>query len=184
MTNPWKTVKKNYIYENKFGYKLRDDDVITPSGKPGKYMVLESTGYVTFVALTPDQQVILTRQWRYPIEAESLEIPAETLHANEGPLEGAKRGLMEEVGATSPNWVNLGWHWLGNGAMNIKGHVYLCTDLVFTSSHLDETEDIRVEKIPLPEALGMVRTNAFTDYRTKLGLLLAKQYLDSLQSRK
>lgn len=82
MTNPWKTVKKNYIYENKFGYKLRDDDVTTPSDKPGKYMVLESTGYVTIVALTHHKEVILTRQWRYPIEEESLEIPAETLHAN------------------------------------------------------------------------------------------------------
>lgn len=88
------------------------------------------------------------------------------------------------MGATSSNWVNLGWHWLGNGAMKIKGHIYLCTDLVFSSSQLDDTEDIKLEKITLPEALEMVCTNAFTDYRTKLGLLLAKQYLDLRNSRK
>lgn len=82
---------------------------------------------------------------------------------------------MEEAGATSTNWIYLGWHWLGNGAMEIKGHVYLCTDLLFTSSHLNETEDIKLEIVSLAEALEMVRTNAFTDYRTKLGLLMAKQ---------
>jgi len=80
---PWKTIKKNIIYQNKFGYILRDDDVITPAGKRGKYMVLESNGYVVIIALTSDRKIIMTRQWRYPIKEESLELPAGNLEKEE-----------------------------------------------------------------------------------------------------
>lgn len=177
MSNPWKTVRKNVIYQNRFGYTLRDDDVITPVGKPGKYMVLEGHGYVIIIALTKDKKVILTRQWRYPIEEESLELPAETLHENEDPLEAAKRGLKEEVGGISHKWHNLGWHWLGNGALKIKGYVYLAQNIELSDTSQEETETIKVEEWDFQKILQMIRDNQITDYRTKLGILLVQQYL-------
>ena len=176
--NPWKTVKRNYIYENKYGYKLRNDDVITPAGKQGKYMVLESPGYVSTVPISTSGRVIMVRQWRYPVEKEFLEIPAETMNSGEDPLKAAQRGLKEEIGGESSKWHNLGSHWLGNGAMKIQGHIFLAVDVTIGKSNQEEIERIKKELFNFENIYEMVINNKIDDYRTKLGILLAKDFLE------
>ncbi len=140
-------------------------------------MVLEGRGYATVVALTKNKDLLLTRQWRYPIEEESLEIPAETFEKDEDPLAAMQRGFREECGGRSASWIYLGWHWFGNGAIKIKGHVYLALDVEISKSHQEDTETITVEYMDFSEAVKKVMDNTFKDYRTKLGILLADKYL-------
>lgn len=176
--NPWKTIKRKVVYEDKYGYKLREDEVRTPSGSKGKYTVFEGSGYVVIVAINSHNQVFLVRQWRYTIEEESLELPAGTIDKNESPLKTAKRELKEEVGVTSNEWIDLGWHWLGNGVMNIKGHVFLALNIkVYDSNSLEDDEKLKVEKIDFNDAIRRVYRGDFRDLRTQIGLLLAKNYL-------
>lgn len=183
MSNPWKLLKRNLIYENKFGYHLYDDDVLTPSGKEGKYMVLESRGFVGIVALTEDKKVLLIKQWRYAVGQEFVEIPAGTLEDNEDPLFTAKRELLEETGATSDNWVKLSSYWLGNGAMKIKGHLYLAQDVVVGSDHQEADEKISVEQIDFNKAVEMVTSGKIEEGRTISGILLAEKHLNQHNTR-
>jgi len=179
MKNPWKTVKKNKVYENKFGYELWDNDVITPAGTPGKYMVLESHGFVVIVAVTKNNELVMTRQWRYPIEQESLEVSAGTLKKDEDPMEAAKRELAEETGGQSPDWVCLGDFWLANGVLKVKGHIMLALDVeITTDTNRDDTESIEVAVIPMDEVVKMILNNQITDDRTIMGVLWVKEYLD------
>lgn len=176
--NPWKTIKKNIIHENKYGYKLREDEVITPSGAEGIYTVFEGNGYVVMVAIDKHNQVLLVRQWRYPIEEESLELPSGLIDANESPLIAAKRELKEEVGATSDNWIDLGWHWLGNAVMKIKGYVFLVLDAeVHETSYQEDGEKLKLERIDFKKAVEDIKDGKFRDLRTQIGLLLANKYL-------
>ena len=174
--NPWQTTKQNIIYQNKFGYTLRDDDVITPAGKPGKYMVMESRDFAVIVALTPNNKVVFERHWRYPINQESLEIPAGGVEPGENPLETAKRELLEETGATSAVWKKLISYWTGNGAMKIRGHIFLAKDVIIKPDHpTEETEKISVELIDFNQALFKIDSGEITDDRTLLGLLYASK---------
>ena len=176
--NPWKTIKKKVIYKDKYGFKLREDEVITPSGSKGKYTVFEGRGYVVIVAINSHNQVFLVRQWRYPIEEESLELPSGTIDKNESALKTAKRELREEVGATSREWIDLGWHWLGNGVMKIKGYVFLALNTkVHGTSNLKDDEKLKVEKMGLNEAIENAARGNFHDLRTQISLLLVKNYL-------
>lgn len=179
--NPWKTIKKNVIYQNKYGFLLREDDVINPKGGKGKYMVLEHPGYVFIVALTKDKQVILERQWRYAVGEEFLEIPSGAINREDkdiSPLITAKRELSEETGATSKKWFFLGSHWLGNGFMKKRGFGFLVLDVKFNHNpEQEDTENITVELMNFDEAIEKVTNNEFQDYKTKLGLLLAKEFL-------
>jgi len=177
VNNPWKKVKENIIYKNKFGFTLRDDDVITPAGKPGKYMVLESNGYAVVVALTVNKKLIMVRQWRYPLEKESYEVPAGAINKDEDSLISAKRELLEEVGGKTDNWHLLGSHWLGNGAMKIKGYIYLAQDVKISKSNQEDTENIEVELANFNDVYKMVINNEISDYRTKLAILLTRNYL-------
>lgn len=180
MKNPWKTVKKNIVYENKkYGYILREDDIITPSGNAGKYTVFENRGgYAAIVPLSKDRQLYLVRQWRYPIEEESLELPAGTIDRAGTPLETAQRELFEEIGGSSKNWIFLGDHWLGNGVLRIKGYVYLAKDVEISAANCTEgDEEMVVEKMDFKTALQNLKKGMFADERTQLGILLANEYL-------
>lgn len=178
MSNPWKFLKRNLIFQNKFGYKLFEDDVTTPSGSEGKYMVLESLGFVTIIALTRDKKILMERQWRYPVGKEFLELPAGTIDEEENPLESAKRELLEETGSTSDNWVKLSSYWLGNGAMKIRGHVFLAQDIFVGQDSQEAVEKISVEYLDFDEAVKMVVDGKIDEDRTITGLLLAEKYLN------
>lgn len=178
MNNPWKLVKENIIYQNKFGYTLHDDDVITPNGQPGKFMVLESRDFAIIIAITKDKKIIMVRQWRYAMGHECLELPAGKIEEGEDNLVAAKRELEEETGAVGKNWQEIKSYWLGNGAMRIKGHIYLVKDATFTgNNHQDDTEQITVETYTYPQLLEMMDENIIDDERSMLSLLLLKKYL-------
>lgn len=173
MTNPWKTVKKKQIYQNRFGFTLWDDDVITPSGKPGKHMIFEGNDFVMIIAIDQSGKVILINQWRYPIDCQIVELPAGRVEIDATSLETAQKELLEETGATSDNWQELGVFPFLVGAVNIKGHYFLAKNAII--DHKKRPED--TEK----------STNMVIDYsqinfhdlsgEAVLGLLLAKQYL-------
>ena len=179
MNNPWKVVKENIIYQNNFGYTLHDDDVITPSGKPGKFMVLESQDFAVIIAITPENKVIMVRQWRYAMNHECLELPAGSIDKGEDGLIGAQRELLEETGYSSDNWQEIKSYWLGNGAMRIKGRIYFAKNAVKAAEpQNEETETITVETYAYPELAEMINKNIINDERSLLGLLLINDKLE------
>lgn len=173
MTNPWKKISSSVLYKNKYGYTLREDSVVTPAGTNGGYMVFESKGFVSIVATTPDNKIIMVKQWRYPIEKETLEIPTGTIEDNNDPLETAKRELLEEVGGVSENWQKLTSYWIGNGAMKIRGHVYWAKNVTIGKSHQEETEKISITLENFEVIKARVMNGEIDDERTIIGVLLA-----------
>jgi ADP-ribose pyrophosphatase len=94
---------------------LRIDTVRLPEGMEVTREIVEHPGAAAVVPLTDDGQVLLVRQWRHPIGAPSLEIPAGTLDGSESPQACAERELCEEIGF-SPE---------------------VCTDWVLSTCHRD-----------------------------------------------
>lgn len=61
------------------------------------------------MAITPDKQILLKREYRYSCKEDLVEIPAGTFDKGEtDPLAVAKRELLEETGYSSENWTYLG----------------------------------------------------------------------------
>lgn len=176
MTNPWKKISGEILYNNKYGYSLREDKVITPAGTEGSYMVFESKGFVSIVATTTDNKIIMVKQWRYPIDKESIEIPAGTIEGNDDPLETAKRELLEEVGGVSESWQKLTSYWIGNGAMKIKGHVYWADNVTIGKSNQEETEKISVISEDFEEVKKRVLDGGIDDDRTIVGVLMLSAF--------
>ncbi|MFA4826918.1 MAG: NUDIX hydrolase [Candidatus Shapirobacteria bacterium] len=178
MKNPWKTIKKNIIFQNKFGYTFRDDDVITPSNQPGKYMVLEGYEYSIIVALTSKNEVLMTKQWRYPINEESFELPAGGLSLGETPLSAAQRELLEETGAVADNWKKLVSYWTANGVSKLKHHIFLAKNAkILHPTYHDATEKISVLLTPFKKLIQMINDGEINEERTLIGLLLAEKYI-------
>jgi 8-oxo-dGTP pyrophosphatase MutT (NUDIX family) len=54
--------------------------------------------WVNIVALTPEGEVVLVRQFRFGIETLSLEVPGGVIEAGEDPVAAGLRELREETG--------------------------------------------------------------------------------------
>ena len=78
--------------------KVHRDTVRLPDGTEGTREYIRHPGAVAVVALFDDGQVLLERQFRYPLRRVFVEIPAGKLEADEHPLETGKRELLEETG--------------------------------------------------------------------------------------
>src|SRR4051812_4658568 len=65
---------------------------------PQNYHAIAQQDYVTIVALTPDKQIPIVRQYRPAVEDFTWELPAGLVDAAEDPAESCRRELLEETG--------------------------------------------------------------------------------------
>ena len=79
--------------------KARVDEVRLPNGKQASREVCEHVGGVGVLPIDRDGNIILVRQFRYPFDTETLEMPAGKMdHGPENAEECGVRELAEETG--------------------------------------------------------------------------------------
>ena len=133
------------------------------------------------MAIDPDGQVLLVRQWRTPAARVLLEIPAGTLDTDpvtgivEDPDLASRRELEEETGYRAASWERLSAFFTAPGFTSEHMTLYLATDL--TPAHADERlgpdedEHLRLERRTLDEALAAVDSGEIADAKSIIGLL-------------
>ncbi len=72
------------------------------------YYAVDLADYVSIVALTVDDQLLLVRQFRPAVETFTLELPAGCVEPNEKPEACARRELLEETGYEAGQLEELG----------------------------------------------------------------------------
>ncbi|MFP6582983.1 MAG: NUDIX hydrolase [Candidatus Hydrogenedentota bacterium] len=175
--NPWKTVKSRIVYKNPW-ISVREDEVIQPNGTPGIYGVLDTRIANGVVALTPEREVYLVGQYRYPNDVYSWEIIEGGTDEGEEPLECAKRELKEEAGLIAQTWHLLGHEiHMSNCVTSEVGYLFIAEDLMETESDPDDTEILQIRKVPFTDAIAMVESGEIVDAFTIIGLLLAERWL-------
>ena len=156
---------------------VRKDEVELPNGHKSIREWIKHPGAASVIPLLPDNQIILVRQFRYPVNQVTLEVPAGKLDAeNEDPYECAVRELSEETGYTAEKLWKLTTIATTVGFSNEFIHLYAATDLKPGKQHPDSDEFINVVKVPLTAALHMIETGKIIDAKSIISiLLLAKQ---------
>lgn len=169
--NPWKTLSTRLVYENSW-ISVREDQVLTPQGTPGIYGVVEARLAVGIVALTDDSQIYLVGQYRYPTEGYSWEIPEGGSEDGEQALVTAQRELREETGLVATTWEPLGGEVHTSNCFTAeRGQLFLAQGLSLGESEPDETEQLKVKKVSVVEALAMVDAGEIQDALSIIALL-------------
>lgn len=151
--------------------KLDIYEVRLPDGNPSKREIIQHPGAVAIVALDPDQNVLLVRQFRLAANKILYEIPAGTLEPGEHPDVCAERELQEEAGHKPGKLESLGGFFVAPGYTTEYIHLYLATELVEAKLDGDKDEFIESHRMPLIEAVAMVERGEIVDGKTINGLL-------------
>lgn len=161
--NPWKTIRSKTVYENKW-ITVIEDEVLNPNGGAGIYGKVHFKNIaVGIVAMDKQRDIWLVGQYRYTLNSYSWEIPEGGCPDTEDPLEGAKRELKEETGLVAQHWLELFRMHLSNSVSDELAIVYLATGLLQEEANPEETEELKLKKIRLEQALEMVETGIITD---------------------
>ena len=130
-------------------------------GHRAEWDYIDHRGAAAVVPVLDDGRLLMVRQYRDALDRETIEIPAGGLNGWDEPtINAAARELEEETGYRSDNLTKLVSVVTAVAFCNEVVDVYLATDLVKTSQHLDEDEFIDVEKYTLDELKDMIFSEA------------------------
>ncbi|MDB5878847.1 MAG: putative hydrolase, family [Variovorax sp.] len=172
-----KKVSGEVLVKGNFLHACRDT-VSLPDGTTATREYVIHPGAVVVIPLLDNGDVVLERQFRYPVAQVMTEFPAGKLDAGEDPLLCGQRELQEETGYTADEWAYAGLMHLAVAYSTEIIHVYFARGLSLGERKLDDGEFVDVFTAS-PEALsGWCRDGTVTDAKTLTCML----WLQNVQS--
>jgi 8-oxo-dGTP pyrophosphatase MutT (NUDIX family) len=148
-----------------------------PDGTEFERDIVRNQPVVAMVPLLPgERSVLLVRQYRGPIDAELLEIPAGLCDVDGEDLEAtAARELVEEVGREAGQLELIARWYPSAGFSDQFVHLYLATDLTEVPAQRQgvEEEHMTLEEVQLSDVPALIADGRLVDSKTIIGLLLA-----------
>jgi ADP-ribose pyrophosphatase len=168
------------VYQGRLS-RVRVDRLRFPDGSESAREVVEHLDAVAVVPLHDDGTVTLLRQYRHPLRAQVLEIPAGVCDVDGEPVEQtAARELAEEVGLCAEVLTPLATMANSAGWTDERTTIFLATGLHaadapdgFTAEA--EEAGMAVVRPELGGAIAEVAGDAHADAKTLAGLLLAER---------
>ncbi|MEQ1487720.1 MAG: NUDIX hydrolase [Methylotenera sp.] len=156
------------------------DQVRLPNANISQREYVMHPGAVVIVPLLPNGNVVLERQFRYPLHQVFIELPAGKIDAGEDILLTGQRELLEETGYTASNWVKLGLQHPCIGYSNEVIHMYLASGLSAGAHKRDDDEHLEVFEINFADCMNMIKNGEITDGKTIVALFFAENYLQTV----
>ncbi len=157
---------------------LRVDTCELSDGRVIEKMVFEFGTWATIMALTPAEEVILSRQYRHGVRNIIWEFPGGMVEPGEDPLEGARRELLEETGYSAGQLLPTGVLSPNPDNHTNQIHTFLALEAQRVSDQqLDMDEQIEVYPTPLAEVIRMARAGELPQAMQVSALFLGLAHL-------
>jgi len=157
----WNLLSSEYLFQDTW-LRARRDRCVRPDGKEVyPYYVMEYPTWVTGVAITDDNQVVLVKQYRQALGEVCIETPGGCVDNTDADFETAiKRELLEETGYAFDEAHYLGRTSPNPSTNNNLMHMFLLRGgRKVQEQELDHNEDIEVVKVSIDELKQMVSRN-------------------------
>ena len=173
-------LKSQELFSGHFLHAFRDT-VALPDGTQATREYVIHPGAVMVIPMLeiPGQamQLVLERQYRYPVQQVMIEFPAGKLDPHESSLQCAQRELLEETGYSAKQWARAG---LMHPVISYSTEfieIWFAKDLSLGQRQLDAGEFLDVFT-QTPEALATACLNGeVTDAKTLAGMFWLQNVL-------
>lgn len=156
---------------------VKRDLVRLPDGNEATREYIVHPGAVVILALTEAGDLVMERQFRYPLRREFFELPAGKIDPGEDTADTARRELAEETGFAAERWTRLSEFHPSIGYSTERIEIWLAEGLSEVGSKLDEEEFLEVFTLPLATAIDWVREGRITDTKSIAALFWADKVL-------
>lgn len=175
----FKTLSSEYISRHTY-FTARKDGYQTPSGKiVDPYFVVELPASVVAMAITEENEVILVKQFRYPVNDMMTELPGGFIDPEEQPQQAILRELLEETGYSFSSVHYLGVTAANPGVLNNFTHMFIAMGGKKTAAQkLDQNEEIEIVLKPLENVRLMLEHYEIKQSMHALCLFYGFSYLD------
>ena len=173
-----KKISSEEIFDGVILHVIRDA-VELPNGHTSVREVIRHIGAVCVIPVTENNEVIVERQYRYPLDRVILEIPAGKLEApDEDRLSAIQRELREETGYSADEWTNIGDFHPAPAYSDEYITMYLARGLHKGTQDLDADEFLNVYTVPLRDLVNDVMNGKISDAKTQVAILKAARILE------
>jgi ADP-ribose pyrophosphatase len=155
----WEVISSEYVLESPW-YRLRRDACRLPDGSVVEsYYVREHAGFSVTFAITPNDEVVFTRQYKHGIGDFVLELPAGMREPGEDSLACARRELEEETGYVAADFEAVAEFTTDPTSSTGRFSLFVARDARPERAPRPEaTEDVDTVLVPMTRVLDQVRS--------------------------
>lgn len=159
----WKRLTQKTVYKGRV--HIVEHDAELPSGEKIKYEVDHSDGCaVAVLIMTDDNMIVLTHQFRFPLDRWIYDLPGGGKQKDESLEEAAIRECREEVGIAPKKIEKLNMFYPNPARTDWPAYVFYCEE--FDSSKLeinDPSENVETVLMPVKEFKKLVDEQKIVD---------------------
>lgn len=181
MIQKYKKITSKILVNNQY-LKLIQDHITTHDDKEMDYYYLKTPNgqdYVNTIGLTKDRKnLILTKQYRYPINLEVVQSSGGLIETGEQPQEAARREFREETGYEGQKIISLGKIYLDPARTASQLFEFLLLDCVKVSqAEKAINEEIEEHLISIDSVWDIIKNFQISNPHTMSTLIKALLYL-------
>jgi ADP-ribose pyrophosphatase len=165
-------IRHQYFTARRDSYQRPDGFIVDP------YFVVELPVSVAVTGITEGKEIVMIRQFRYPVNEILMELPGGFLDEGEQPQQAAERELLEETGYSFSSFHYLGITAANPGVLNNYTHMFLALGGVKTRKQsLDPHEQIEIILKPMDEVRLLLQHNEIRQSMHALCLFHAFEFM-------
>jgi ADP-ribose pyrophosphatase len=165
-----KLVKRNKIYDG-LAVNFFCDDVKLSNNAIAKREYVAHPGGAAILPFVDSKNIVLVKQYRYPINQITYEIPAGKIDKGETPIKCATRELKEETGYKAKRLEALLSFYPAAAFSTEILYIFAAFDIENGKENLDENEFLSKEIVGFKNAVKMIKTGKIKDSKTIIALL-------------
>ena len=151
----WKEESREKVFDGPI-FDLYRSERISPEGKRGSFILLDSPDWVNVVPIVKDEEgndaFVMVRQYRQGAQMITVEFPGGVVDPGETPAEAALRELKEETGYSAGKLTLAGKISPNPAYQDNWSYTYIAEDLSEAGpQNLDEHELVEYETVPVKD---------------------------------